>query len=34
MRPGYAETGGARCFLKNRVTAPRHRPCCISGVER
>ena len=34
MRPGYAESGGARCYLKSHVTAPRHRPCCISGVER
>jgi PAN domain len=33
MRPGYAD-GGARCYLKNRLTPPRHRPCCISGVER
>jgi PAN domain len=33
MRPGYGETG-ARCYLKNRLTPPRHRPCCISGVER
>jgi hypothetical protein len=33
MRPGYAETG-PRCYLKNHITAPRHRPCCISGVER
>ena len=34
MRPGYSESGAARCFLKNHITAPRHRPCCISGVER
>lgn len=33
VRPGY--TGpGARCFLKNRVTRPRHKPCCVSGVVR
>ena len=34
QRPGYSESGGARCFLKSKITAPRHRPCCISGVER
>jgi hypothetical protein len=33
LRPGYAESG-PRCFLKNRLTPPRHRPCCISGVVR
>ncbi len=32
-RPGY-EGGSARCFLKERLTAPRRRPCCISGVVR
>jgi hypothetical protein len=32
-RPGYADSG-PRCVLKNRLTPPRHRPCCISGVER
>ncbi len=33
QRPGY---GGPapRCFLKDKVTAPRPRPCCISGVVR
>jgi hypothetical protein len=32
-RPGY--TGAAaRCFLKERVKPPRHKPCCISGVVR
>jgi hypothetical protein len=32
-RPGY---GGAtaRCFLKEKITAPRRRPCCMSGVVR
>ena len=33
LRPGYAESG-PRCFLKNRLTPPHHRPCCISGVVR
>ena len=33
LRPGYVDSG-ARCYLKNRLTPPRHRPCCISGVER
>jgi len=32
-RPGY---GGptARCYLKDKITAPRRRPCCVSGVVR
>jgi PAN domain len=32
-RPGY---GGptAKCYLKDRITAPRRKPCCISGVVR
>jgi hypothetical protein len=32
-RPGY---GGpvARCFLKERLTPPNYRPCCVSGVVR
>ncbi|MPZ56061.1 MAG: apple domain-containing protein [Rhizobiales bacterium] len=32
-RPGYVGSA-ARCFLKNRITRPRPRPCCISGVVR
>lgn len=32
-RPGY-ESMAARCYLKTRVTAPRPKPCCISGVVR
>ena len=32
-RPGYLGPE-ARCFLKNRVMPPRHKPCCISGVVR
>jgi hypothetical protein len=32
-RPGY---GGptARCYLKEKITAPKRRPCCMSGVVR
>lgn len=33
VRPGY-HGAAARCFLKSRVTRPRSRPCCISGVVR
>ena len=33
LRPGYGSPA-ATCFLKDRVTAPQHRPCCISGVIR
>jgi hypothetical protein len=33
MRPGYGAPA-ATCFLKDRVTAPQRRPCCISGVVR
>lgn len=32
-RPGYGGTS-ARCFLKDSIKPPRHRPCCISGVVR
>lgn len=33
VRPGYI--GAApRCFLKDRLTRPRQKPCCISGVVR
>jgi hypothetical protein len=32
-RPGYG-TATARCYLKEAVKPPRHRPCCISGVVR
>jgi hypothetical protein len=32
-RPGYVGPS-ATCFLKDRVTSPQHRPCCISGVVR
>jgi PAN domain len=33
VRPGYLSPE-ARCFLKDRVMPPRHKPCCISGVVR
>lgn len=32
-RPGYAGPA-ARCALKTRITRPRPKPCCISGVVR
>jgi hypothetical protein len=33
VRPGYI--GAApRCYLKERITRPRSKPCCISGVVR
>ena len=32
-RPGYLGPE-ARCFLKDHVRPPRHKPCCISGVVR
>lgn len=33
LRPGY---GGSapHCYLKDKVKAPHHKPCCISGVVR
>jgi hypothetical protein len=33
VRPGYIGPA-ARCYLKDRVTRPRRKPCCISGVVR
>ncbi|HEX2215406.1 MAG TPA: PAN domain-containing protein [Xanthobacteraceae bacterium] len=33
VRPGYFGPT-ARCYLKSRVTRPRRKPCCISGVVR
>lgn len=33
LRPGYGNPA-ARCFLKDRITKPRRKPCCISGVVR
>jgi hypothetical protein len=33
LRPGYGQASAA-CYLKNRITRPARRPCCISGVVR
>jgi hypothetical protein len=33
VRPGYIGPA-ARCYLKDSITQPRHKPCCISGVVR
>ena len=33
IRPGYGGAS-ARCHLKDRITRPRRKPCCISGVLR
>jgi hypothetical protein len=33
LRPGYAGPA-ALCYLKDRITRPQRRPCCISGVVR
>jgi hypothetical protein len=33
VRPGYLGPS-ARCFLKEKLTRPRHKPCCVSGVVR
>ena len=33
VRPGY-QGPSARCYLKERVTRPRRKPCCLSGVVR
>lgn len=33
VRPGYVGAS-ARCHLKDRITRPRRKPCCISGVVR
>ncbi|MGA2566106.1 MAG: PAN domain-containing protein [Pseudolabrys sp.] len=33
VRPGYIAPA-ARCYLKDKITRPRHKPCCISGVVR
>lgn len=33
VRPGYLGPA-ARCFLKEKITRPRHKPCCVSGVVR
>jgi hypothetical protein len=33
VRPGY-HAPSARCYLKSRITPPRRKPCCVSGVVR
>jgi PAN domain-containing protein len=33
LRPGYVG-GVAVCYLKNHITRPQRKPCCISGVVR
>ena len=33
-RPGYIGGAVARCYLKEKLTRPRAKPCCISGVVR
>ncbi|MGC1694633.1 MAG: PAN domain-containing protein [Pseudolabrys sp.] len=33
VRPGFISTS-ARCYLKEKLKPPRHKPCCISGVVR
>jgi len=33
VRPGY-QGAAAHCYLKSKVTIPRHKPCCLSGVVR
>jgi hypothetical protein len=33
VRPGYIGVS-ARCYLKDRLTRPRAKPCCISSVVR
>jgi hypothetical protein len=33
IRPGY-QGAAAHCSLKAKVTIPRHKPCCLSGVIR
>ncbi len=32
-RPGYISVT-PRCYLKDKITPPRRKPCCISGVVR
>jgi hypothetical protein len=33
VRPGYIGAS-ARCYLKEKITRPRRKPCCMSGVVR
>lgn len=34
VRPGYIGPGVSRCYLKDKITKPRRKPCCMSGVVR
>ena len=34
VRPGYLGPNISRCYLKDRLTQPRRKPCCMSGVVR
>jgi hypothetical protein len=34
VRPGYLGPNISRCYLKDRLTKPRRKPCCMSGVVR
>ena len=34
VRPGYLGPNVARCYLKDKLTKPRRKPCCMSGVVR
>jgi hypothetical protein len=34
LRPGYNQPPSAVCYLKNRITRPLRKPCCMSGVVR
>jgi hypothetical protein len=34
VRPGYLAPNVARCYLKDKITRPRRKPCCMSGVVR
>jgi hypothetical protein len=34
VRPGYLGPGISRCYLKDKITRPRRKPCCMSGVVR
>ena len=34
VRPGYLSGAQARCYLKDKITRPRRKPCCVSGVIR
>ena len=29
-----SRSGGSRCYLKDKITRPRRKPCCMSGVVR